>query len=537
MKFLLLFLIVAHPLFGIEDQDDPFRQHASPWVKTWDKEWDGVPWLICVEGEEQYLLHSKSVKEWADQRPFLGHPFDRARNAEELFGPLVNQLPLQPGTYDPPFRRTLHPYLKLEDAFVFQATLESSDGDPKPFWIVMDRDGHVLFTFHWCYSSRYEFPLVFAAAREENLLRFNYPYPSSRRLYPNFKDEDFPPPFKQPTSLVQRAKNRSLYALDPKTKQPIRLYIYNKGACVVYASPSAELATLDWSSSYWNRHVRQTPKEIERLEAILDQFIDFQMDSKAAPADCRKEIELLLIKGRERGRLFHQEREKERKQYFQLFGWCHQLIAGTLPQYQQESLHYLSLAKKEDIQSFLLPLNLPLNRFYPDAKVDVKCQVPYCTERWIQKIWKGKIQIYETDWRQKRSFRCTLIPDNTGKNIRIAYSIVECSTENMCREALADRRFWRPFNEHEESVEEVLLHTRVHPGLVGEYDLSSSLRMNYRGMIIPESETATIIFRRGNTIVALVASDPHYSVLSLAKKIDQELKKIYMPRYQSRRTP
>ena len=61
--------------------------------------------------------------------------------------------------------------------------------------------------------------------------------------------------------------------------------------------------------------------------------------------------------------------------------------------------------------------------------------------------------------------------------------------------------------------------------------------MNYRGMIIPESETATIIFRRGNTIVALVASDPHYSVLSLAKKIDQELKKIYMPRYQSRRTP
>ena len=117
MKFLLLFLIVAHPLFGIEDQDDPFRQHASPWVKTWEKEWDGEPWLICVEGEEQYLLHSKSVKEWADQRPFLGHPFDRARNAEELFGPLVNQLPLQPGTYDPPFRRTLHPYLKLEDAF------------------------------------------------------------------------------------------------------------------------------------------------------------------------------------------------------------------------------------------------------------------------------------------------------------------------------------------------------------------------------------------------------------------------------------
>ncbi len=94
MKFLLLFLIVAHPLFGIEDQDDPFRQHASPWVKTWEKEWDGEPWLICVEGEEQYLLHSKSVKEWADQRPFLGHPFDRARNAEELFGPLLIRLVL-----------------------------------------------------------------------------------------------------------------------------------------------------------------------------------------------------------------------------------------------------------------------------------------------------------------------------------------------------------------------------------------------------------------------------------------------------------
>ena len=530
MKFLILFLIVVHPLFGLEDKDDLFRQNASPWVKAWKKEWNGEPWLISVEGEEQCLLHSKSVKEWADQRPFLGHPFDRARNAEELFGPLIKQLPLQPGTYDPPFKKIPHPYLKLEDATVFMAPLARLDGDPKPFWIVMDAGGHVLFTFHWCYSSRYEFPLVFAAVRVEDLLRFNYPYPATRRLYPNFKDRDFPPPFKQPASLVQRAKDRVLYALDPKTKQPIRLYMYNKGGCTVYAAPSEELATLDWSSSYWNQHVRQTPEEIARLERILEQFIDFQMKSRIAPADCRKEIELLLLKGRIRGNLFHQEREKERQKYFQLLEWSYRLIAGTLPQYEQDSLHYLSTCKKEDIQALLHAWHLPLNRFHPDARIDVKSQVFYCTERWIQKIWKGEIRIYETDWSRKRSFRCTLVPENKGRNTCIAYSIVECSTENMCREALADRRFWRPFNEHEESMEEILLHTRVNPGLVGEYDLASVLRMNYRGVTIPESETSTIIFRRGNTIVALVASDPHYSVLPLAKKIDQALKKIYMPR-------
>ena len=67
--------------------------------------------------------------------------------------------------------------------------------------------------------------------------------------------------------------------------------------------------------------------------------------------------------------------------------------------------------------------------------------------------------------------------------------------------------------------------TRVHPGLVGDYDLCVKPILNELGMPVTDSENAWICFVRGNTAVMLKSENMKMSVLPLAKIIDKALKK------------
>lgn len=543
MKILAIFFMLTSPLFGLENKDDLFNLNSSK-EETWQKEWNGDPWTTSVQGNDQTLIHAKTVWEWANNKSY--HSVDR--NAREAFGELFDKLPFNSSVYPPPFKLKLYNYLKIDGCYIFIYPLPPTDTNTTPSesplyaWVIMDTEGHVLWAFHWYYSSSYEFPWIMAIHNHRYELHIRRP--SGKIIaddvdpYDQYYNRKWD---RRPIALRIRDKDRVVYLLDSKTGTPRQLYVYSKKACALavysqgigigYGQYPVKIDTMDWDFGAWQQYTHQTPEELERLERILGKFIDIQMNPESNPASFRQEIEKILPKARQLAKAYHAEQAKRREHIRAVYGQCSKLIRGILPEFKKDQLSRLTPFRQDDIQAFLQALNLPLNRFYPDAYIDAKFQILYCTERWIKKIWKGNIDIYnEEDWCRKRSFRCTLIPENTGRSVRIACSIAEYATENLCREGLADRWFWKPFAPDEESgdsVENVLRRTRINPGLVGEYDLASILRMNYRGVIIPESETSSIVFRRGNTVVALISSDPHYSVLPLAKKIDQALKKIY----------
>lgn len=517
---------------------------ASQWGEEWKEEWNGEPWVVRVQGHDQIIEHAKTVWEWANDHSM--HSI--TRNAREAFGELCDKLPFNPSSYLPPFKLTLHNYLKIDGCYVFIypfSPAENNATNKKPSfsaWVVMDPKGHVLWAFHWYYSSSYKFPWISAihdrnheldiwrsSNREASLHKFPYD-----EYYNKRKDS-------RPISLRIRDKDRVVYLLDSKTGVPRQLYVYSRSSCALavysqgvgigYGQYPVKIDTLDWDFGAWRQYAHQTPEELEKLEHILGKFIDLQMNPESNPASFRQEIEKILPKAGKLAKAYHAEQAKRREYIGTVYEQCSQLIGGLFPKLEGDALSRLASVGNDDIRAFLSALNLPLNRFYPDAYIDAQFQVPYCTERWIKKIWKGTVDIYnEEESCRKRSFRCTLVPENTGRPVRIAYSIAEYATENLCRKCLADRWFWRPFQSFKksrESVKDLLRHTRINPGLVGEYDLASAPLINYRGVIVPESETSSIVFRRGNTIVALISSDPHYSVLSLAKKIDHALKNIY----------
>lgn len=74
-------------------------------------------------------------------------------------------------------------------------------------------------------------------------------------------------------------------------------------------------------------------------------------------------------------------------------------------------------------------------------------------------------------------------------------------------------------------VQKIAEITRLHPGLVGDYDLCLVPILNELGVSIPDSEQAWICFVRGNTAVMLKSEDLQVSVLPLARIIDEALKK------------
>lgn len=502
---------------------------ATPWQQEWKDEWKGDPWTVFVQGNRQTIIHAKTVWEWAHVR----HRHSIDRTAQEAFGELYDTLPFNSSQYLPPFKLDLHNYLKIDGLYVFIAPpisayyTEAPVEPPDYAWVVMNAEGHVLWAFHWYYSSSYEFPWIKAIhdrRRALDIWRLQ-----TRKNTVDYDEYYNRKPEGLPISLQIRSRDRVVYALDAHTQQYKQLYIFSKGACALAVYSLARMNTLDWDFNAWEQHLYQTQEELELLEQVLGKFIDIQMNSSSKPQSYQREIEAILPRAGQLASQFHLQQTTRKKNIESVYDYFSKVFGQIFPTFEPDYISPLSPVRDEDRREFLRELNLPLNRFHPNAWIDVTCQVSYCTERWIKKIWKGYLKVDEPNKCQKRSFLCTLMPESRGRTVSIAYAISEYASENLCREALADRRFWRPFNEPKESLQDTLRHTRINPGLVGEYDLTSTLRMNYRGVIIPESDTSSIIFRRGNTVVALIASDPNYSVLPLAKKIDQALKNIYEP--------
>ena len=109
----------------------------------------------------------------------------------------------------------------------------------------------------------------------------------------------------------------------------------------------------------------------------------------------------------------------------------------------------------------------------------------------------------------------------------VEYMIAHMNTREDALKVLFAMRARNEVNvrRKEEDVKRVAANTQLHPGLVGDYDLCLKPVLNGLGVPIPEAEHSTICFVRGNTAVMLKNPDMKVSVLPLARKIDEALKK------------
>ena len=109
----------------------------------------------------------------------------------------------------------------------------------------------------------------------------------------------------------------------------------------------------------------------------------------------------------------------------------------------------------------------------------------------------------------------------------VEYMIAHLHSRNQAMKSLFAMRAWNEVNvrRKEEDIKRVAANTQLHPGLVGDYDLCLKPVLNGLGVPIPEAEHSTICFVRGNTAVMLKNADMKVSVLPLARKIDEALKK------------
>lgn len=112
-----------------------------------------------------------------------------------------------------------------------------------------------------------------------------------------------------------------------------------------------------------------------------------------------------------------------------------------------------------------------------------------------------------------------------GREYPVEYKIAHLSSRKLAMIALFAMQAHKAVVEEtkEEDIKKVAEMTRLHPGLVGDYDLCLKPVLNELGVPIPHSEQAWICFMRGNTAVMLKSLDLKVSVLPLAKAIDEAL--------------
>lgn len=107
-----------------------------------------------------------------------------------------------------------------------------------------------------------------------------------------------------------------------------------------------------------------------------------------------------------------------------------------------------------------------------------------------------------------------------GSCVEILVAYARSRKEAM--ELLLKLRFYDPRNTKRDP-RDVASATVVKPGKVGDFDLGCGPALGPDGALVKESEQSAVYFLRGNTAVMVLSTDPGYSVLGMARKLDAAL--------------
>lgn len=108
--------------------------------------------------------------------------------------------------------------------------------------------------------------------------------------------------------------------------------------------------------------------------------------------------------------------------------------------------------------------------------------------------------------------------------------IAQCGTRALALETLARMRLWQAGEQmgqpKELTAEYVAGQTNTSSKLVGDFSLFLKGGLDKFGNLSPDGPYSSIFFVRGTTAICLVSGNPSRSVLPMAKKLDEALKKL-----------
>ena len=100
--------------------------------------------------------------------------------------------------------------------------------------------------------------------------------------------------------------------------------------------------------------------------------------------------------------------------------------------------------------------------------------------------------------------------------------VAHARSRKEAMELLLRLRFYDPRNTKRDP-RDIAASTIIKPGKVGDFDLGCGSALGPDGALVKNSGESAMYFLRGNTAVMVLSTDPGYSVLGMARKLDAAL--------------
>ncbi len=455
--------------------------------------------LYYVEGLKQYPIEAASLAEWCEQNAQSGPP-DEWSTARKELGVLYETFLKDsfPNQETLPKKIALKNYLRIKDYYLFTPIQESQEDDPQeldPFqvsspigasisdsWKVMDEKGTIILSFKFCYGQTKTFPKVVATC---------IALPSKLATWDKI-------------SIKENPDEWILYGLN-KNKEPDHFFVLARGTMALHPERSFIISSdEDYAKEY------QTVKQTD-LIPVLREFMDIQMGRKKNFTDARKEILPLLSKTKK------QEKDLRESQLKKL--------PPPIPQPQVPSF----LPRFEETRDKLAKLlHFPIPDQYKPSKESGPSPnvVDHCREDWLKQFKIPKFYKERSEHASIWYYFYLLPSDNQKTHLMIA----QCGTRALALETLARMRLWQAGEQMDQpkelTAEYVAGQTNTSSKLVGDFSLFLKGGLDKFGNLSPDGPYSSIFFVRGTTAICLVSGNPSRSVLPMAKKLDEALKKL-----------
>ncbi len=251
------------------------------------------------------------------------------------------------------------------------------------------------------------------------------------------------------------------------------------------------------------------------IEYLFDVFLD-----KAKHIKGGEELDVALRKRRDREKEREELREKEyrkKQETEELEKWKKDPCYG-MPSFCDKAMAY---------DSSLAPVELLKH----GESLSEELVIPNVHEGRVTleilKKWGGKSFRVEGVGHLRNGIHAKLKPSGKLEETMERGSCVEilvahARSRKEAMELLLRLRFYDPRNTKRDP-RDIAASTIIKPGKVGDFDFGCGSALGPDGALVKNSGESAMYFLRGNTAVMVLSTDPGYSVLGMARKLDAAL--------------
>ncbi|WP_289024674.1 hypothetical protein [uncultured Akkermansia sp.] len=463
--------------------------------------WTAVPadarvGMYFVKGNWHDSWEKESMSEWGKWMTFTPLT-EKTKTLRELLGIMYDSLiGANMDLQEPlPEKMVLKNNLKIGEYYVFTLDGESVDLNS---WLVMNKKGHIVHSFVFWYGSGKVLPRIMAVWLGIGA----YETPSQDNM-----------------ELHEQGDEMWIYYVDAQRGWR-RLRSFVKGNVSVVTEDVAGGYYFDWPLEYDSPTIRQ-----DELVPVLREFVRVQKGLSKG-VDAEREILSVLPKAK-------------KLKYDHMYRTIRYENRPPPPE-----------APPGDVIPAFGKIWKPLmdKLGFPDAsryKITEASgphpqRMTHCRLDWLKKMG---FQFVVRKYGSPASIACRCLADERTYSA-VYVAVAQCGTREFALEGLARMRLWKARLEEESRLkaqgdkewdnppdpdpEVVAARTNTSDKLVGEFALYLKGSLDKLGRVTEKGMYSSVFFVRGTTAVCVISEDPERNVLPLARRMDEELKKMYV---------